>query len=265
MWKRQCACAFLLFACTGTANTPVEPEPNGATPGLAATPSLVAASSPSPSAQAPSEPPRGVTKLREAASAGDYAMAKAWLDQGTDVNAADASDPARRTALIAAVERGHFDVVKLLVARGANIHTQNAQGRSALDIAQQKDPELVALLTGEAAPTEPAPVAVKARSADYGKDPSMLDPGALINPDAPAPKPVTVKPAAEESSSASAPSPPKESARDKERKRKCADVKEQLARTRATYEAQSEQQKLDNSKLAQELLALDISYNLGCP
>lgn len=221
-----------------------------------------------------SEPqPPGVAKLRAAASAGDYAMAKAWLDQGIDVNAADTSDPSRRTALMAAVQNGHADVVKLLVARGANVDMQDTHGQSALDRARERHPELVELLTGVAAATPPEPVLAK--KVDYAQDPSQLDPGALINPDSPAPKPASLAPAAEPSTTSSTPSAPKQTASDKQKKRKCEEVKEQLARTRAKYAAQTKrpmfdaltvQQDPEHTKLAQEVLALELSYNLGgCP
>jgi len=103
-------------------------------------------------------------------------MVKALLDQGADVNAVDPVDPRRNTPLLAAVEPGHFTVVKLLLSRGANAAALNAQGESAADIARAKSYEAILVLLGmrKASEVEVADPVVQPR------DPAKLDPGALI-------------------------------------------------------------------------------------
>lgn len=61
-------------------------------------------------------------ELRRAAGAGDVARVKELLDKGTDVNAANSYGG---TALAFACDRGHTEVVKLLLERGANPNTQD--------------------------------------------------------------------------------------------------------------------------------------------
>lgn len=57
-------------------------------------------------------------QLREAATRGDLAQVKALLDAGTDVNAATEYGA---TALSYAADKGHAEVVKLLLSRGAKV------------------------------------------------------------------------------------------------------------------------------------------------
>jgi hypothetical protein len=103
-------------------------------------------------------------------------MVKALLDQGVDVNAVDAADARRATPLIAAVEPGHFTVVKLLLSNGADTRALDANGKTALDIARAKDHEaLVVLLSMRNADELEAPDPVV-----RPRDPSTLDPGALM-------------------------------------------------------------------------------------
>lgn len=61
-------------------------------------------------------------ELRRAAGTGDVAKVKELLDKGTDVNAANSYGA---TALASAADRGHTEVVKLLLDRGANPDTQD--------------------------------------------------------------------------------------------------------------------------------------------
>jgi hypothetical protein len=56
------------------------------------------------------------TRLREAATRGDVAQVRALLDAGADVNAPSEYGA---TALFFACDKGHVEVVKLLLARGA--------------------------------------------------------------------------------------------------------------------------------------------------
>ncbi len=58
------------------------------------------------------------------------ALVRLYLDRGAEANAQSGSG---RTALHAAVRRGHEEIVKLLLARGANRALQNDKGETALD------------------------------------------------------------------------------------------------------------------------------------
>ena len=69
-------------------------------------------------------------------------MAKALIDKGANLSASDGFDPKLRTPLMSAVEGGHEEVVKLLLARGANRHTMDEAGDDAFVYAENKHPEL---------------------------------------------------------------------------------------------------------------------------
>lgn len=84
-------------------------------PARAATPAAVPAS---PAA----EDPRG-DELRRAASAGDSAKVRELLAAGVDVNAANRYGA---TALAYACDKGHTEVVKLLLDKGANPNTRDS-------------------------------------------------------------------------------------------------------------------------------------------
>jgi uncharacterized protein len=60
--------------------------------------------------------------LWEAARAGDAARVASLVDQGADVNARARYD---MTALHFAADKGQLEVVRLLVARGANVNAQD--------------------------------------------------------------------------------------------------------------------------------------------
>jgi ankyrin repeat protein len=62
-------------------------------------------------------------ELRSAASRGDLARVSALLEAGTDVNA---KSEYGATALSYAADKGHLDVVKLLLARGAEVDPEDS-------------------------------------------------------------------------------------------------------------------------------------------
>ena len=74
------------------------------------------------------------TNLAAAAMVGDTAQVQRFLKEGADVNA---KDDQGKTALILAVERGHLEVVKLLLENHADVNV-TASGETALDIAKRE-------------------------------------------------------------------------------------------------------------------------------
>src|SRR3990170_7268322 len=83
-------------------------------------------------------------ELLDAARSGNLARVTKALDQGADVNAANRY---RATALLAAADKGHIDVVKLLIERGADLNIQDTFYKSrAIDMAGQNGHTAVVIL-----------------------------------------------------------------------------------------------------------------------
>ncbi len=84
-------------------------------------------------------------ELWAAARAGDAARVTAALDKGADVNAKTRYGA---TALTFAADRGHVDIVKLLIGRGADVNVQDTfYQMRAVDMAMMnKHPDVVTLL-----------------------------------------------------------------------------------------------------------------------
>jgi ankyrin repeat protein len=74
-------------------------------------------------------PPALNEALREAAARGSLQGVRSALDQGADVDDADANGT---TALLLAAFDGHTPIVRLLLDRGADVRARNVQGRTAL-------------------------------------------------------------------------------------------------------------------------------------
>src|SRR5262245_42028273 len=74
-------------------------------------------------AAALAQSPAGTTALLDAASNGDRARIASLLDSGVEVNAATRYGV---SALGFAAERGHFDIVRLLVERGADVNVADS-------------------------------------------------------------------------------------------------------------------------------------------
>ena len=92
------------------------------------------------------EPPTEAP-LWDAASEGDGARVAALLDAGAEIDQQNPGAGGIPTPLIAAAFCGHTEVVRLLLARGADVHAVNSQGRSALvQAADQGHAEVVLLL-----------------------------------------------------------------------------------------------------------------------
>jgi outer membrane protein assembly factor BamB len=83
-------------------------------------------------------------ELLDASRTGDLARVTKALDAGADVNAANRY---RATALIAASDKGYIDIVKLLIARGADLNIQDTFYKArAIDMAGQNGHTAVVLL-----------------------------------------------------------------------------------------------------------------------
>ena len=91
--------------------------------------------------------PAAATPLWDAASEGDVNRVAALLDAGAEIDAKHTGAGGIPTPLIAAAFCGHIEVVRLLLARGADVEAVNSQGRSALvQAADQGHAEIVELL-----------------------------------------------------------------------------------------------------------------------
>jgi uncharacterized protein len=67
---------------------------------------------------------------------GDVKTGIAQLDEGADVNARDCDGD---TALMLAAERGHIELVKVLLKNGADVNAENLNGETALMRAAEND------------------------------------------------------------------------------------------------------------------------------
>ena len=77
-----------------------------------------------------------IEKLHAAAAAGDTAAIEALLAQGIPVDIPDADG---QTALMKAIKADRLEAVRLLRRHGASISVKTKAGRSALDLAADKD------------------------------------------------------------------------------------------------------------------------------
>ena len=75
--------------------------------------------------------------LFKAAFAGNAGEVKHLLDQGIPVD--EVNIDSELTPLMAAADRGHADIVELLVSHGANIETQSKNGLTPLMLAANRD------------------------------------------------------------------------------------------------------------------------------
>jgi hypothetical protein len=109
----------------------------------------LALASSAPQAQAPAPasattPSPLAEELWAAVRAGDTAKVTAALDQGADVNAKTRYGA---TALTFAADKGHLDVIKLLIARGADVNAQDTfYGMRAIDMAMANSRDAVVTL-----------------------------------------------------------------------------------------------------------------------
>jgi ankyrin repeat protein len=108
-------------------------------------------------------------ELRRAAGAGDVAKVKELLDKGTDVNAANAYGG---TALAFACDRGHLEVVKLLLDRGANPDTEDTfyKAKPVTWAAQKGHVEILKLLLDRGVTPDPQILMMGI----YGEQPAIV-------------------------------------------------------------------------------------------
>jgi ankyrin repeat protein len=71
------------------------------------------------------------TALMFATQSGSLEIVKLLLAAGADVNAKESH---HMTALMWAAERGHIEIVQALLAAGADVHATNIDGYTALDM-----------------------------------------------------------------------------------------------------------------------------------
>ena len=87
---------------------------------------------------------RGYTALHYAAEAGDVLSTRSLLERGAEVDPNDTAG----TPLTRAASQGRLEVVKLLVAAGANVQATNRHGLTPLALAIKHDrPEVAAFLS----------------------------------------------------------------------------------------------------------------------
>lgn len=76
---------------------------------------------------------------------GFYELVELLLSKNADVNACPERD--RRTALHTAAYKGHNDIARLLLRRGANVHVVDKDGKAPIDYAAQRgNSEIVSML-----------------------------------------------------------------------------------------------------------------------
>jgi len=107
-------------------------------------------------------------------------------EKGVDVNAMDitTTDPFMPTPLMDTIERGNIEIMKILIANGANVNASNYDGQTALDVAIEKgNTEIVQLLMKKGATMDKY---FTLSSAIYTKNIEMIkmviDNGAKVNP-----------------------------------------------------------------------------------
>ena len=88
-------------------------------------------------------PYAGVTALMEAAAHGSTDVMKLLLAKGANIEAADAQ---KWTALLWAADKGQADAAQLLITGGANVNAKGDRGLNALSLAQMEGYPTVAKL-----------------------------------------------------------------------------------------------------------------------
>lgn len=89
----------------------------------------------------PEPPAPPAISIWDAARAGDIEAVREHVASGTELNGPDESNPLKQTPLHCAVESAKKAVAELLLAKGADINTERADGLTALDIVLKVDPE----------------------------------------------------------------------------------------------------------------------------
>jgi len=95
----------------------------------------------------------GSTLLMAAVRAEEVQLVQWALDHGIDVNAIR-PEKNNATALILAARKGNAEIVRLLLATGADPRAVNSEGKTALDIANGKRVKELLQTTAERPPSE---------------------------------------------------------------------------------------------------------------
>ena len=90
----------------------------------------------------------GMTSFMVFCASGNMELIKYSLAHGADVNAAYSAhvrpkSTDRTTSLMLAVEVGQTEVVELLLSKGADPELRNSDGKTALDLAKDKNNEVI--------------------------------------------------------------------------------------------------------------------------
>src|SRR5262245_26444155 len=131
--------------------------------------------------------PEGETPLHIAARRGDAAMVQMLLDHGADLHArlrGFNQNHQDRTVLMDAAIGKNLDVVKLLIARGADLFAKDASGFTALDWAGFQSKRIANhLRKAMGARSEQAPLAIHdaARAGALGRIQELIDAGTPID------------------------------------------------------------------------------------
>ena len=113
--------------------------------------------------------------FRWAASAGSKASVELYIRKGYDINATDSKG---RTLLLLAAARGHADICRLLIDRGADPAVCDPGGHDALSVAAKNGrTEAEAVLRA----CLPPPSVTPEDSTEAGEQPSIKD---VVSPDA---------------------------------------------------------------------------------
>jgi pectate lyase len=121
----------------------------------------------------------GDTALERATEKGHKEVVELLIAHGANINAIRQTLPGG-TSLHLAVMSGHKDIVELLIAKGADVNAKNSEGETALDVAldrNQKD--IIELLVAKGA--EVSSMHIAAAIGDLAKVRGFLEKGADVN------------------------------------------------------------------------------------
>lgn len=125
------------------------------------------------------KPSGGLTPLLYAARAGCLRCVSALLDGGADINK---PNPDGVTPLMIAIDNQHYDVAKYLLEKGANPHTWDWWGRTALYIAVDMNSFINRFGPGGGGDAPPSPARTKGKTTALDIARMLLEAGVNPNP-----------------------------------------------------------------------------------